>query len=45
MSSRGNCYANAVMESRFSTLKSELGQHFESVRHAREQFIDYIEVF
>jgi transposase InsO family protein len=30
MSRRGNCYDNAVMESLFSTVKSELGEHFES---------------
>mgnify|MGYP003296217482 CR=1 FL=1 len=28
MSRRGNCYDNAVMESFFSTVKSELGEHF-----------------
>ena len=30
MSRRGNCYDNAVMESFFSTVKSELGEHFDS---------------
>lgn len=30
MSRRGNCYDNAVMESFFSTVKSELGEYFES---------------
>ena len=29
MSRRGNCYDNAVMESFFSTIKSELGERFE----------------
>jgi len=45
MSRRGNCYDNAAMESWFSTLKSELGEHFESARDAREQLFDYIDVF
>lgn len=30
MSRRAHCYDNAVMESFFSTVKSELGEHFES---------------
>ena len=30
MSSTGNCFDNAAMESWFSTLKSEAGEHFES---------------
>ena len=45
MSRRGNCYDNAAMESWFSTLKSELGEHFESARDARDQLFEYIEVF
>ncbi len=45
MSRRGNCYDNAAMESWFSTLKSELGEHFESYGSAKEQLFDYIEVF
>jgi putative transposase len=32
MSRRGNCYDNAVMESFFSTVKSELSDRFESFR-------------
>jgi len=44
MSRRGNCYDNAVMESWFSTLKSELGDHFESAREASEQLFDCNEV-
>lgn len=45
MSRKGNCYDNAVMESFFSTLKAELGEHFESNRDAKVQLFDYIEVF
>lgn len=45
MSRRGNCYDNAPMESWNSTLKSELGERFESYAAAKEQLFDYIEVF
>jgi transposase InsO family protein len=45
MSRRGDCYDNAVMESFFSTVKAELGEHFGSYGLAKEQLFDYIEVF
>jgi transposase InsO family protein len=45
MSRRGNCYDNAPMESWNSTLKSELGERFESYAAAKDQLFDYIEVF
>jgi transposase InsO family protein len=45
MSRRGNCHDNAVMESWFSTVKSEEGERFESYAHAKEALFDYIEVF
>jgi putative transposase len=45
MSRRGNCLDNAAMESWFSTLKSELGERFESYAGAKVQLFDYIEVF
>lgn len=45
MSRRGNCYDNAPTESWHSTLKSELGERFESYATAKEQLFDYIEVF
>ena len=45
MSRRGNCYDNAVIESWFSTVKSEAGERFESYAHAKEALFDYIEVF
>lgn len=45
MSRRGNCYDNAVSESFFSTVKSELGERFDSHGEAKMQLFDYIEVF
>lgn len=45
MSRRGNCYDNAAMESWNSTLKAELGEHFDSPGDAKENLFDYIEVF
>jgi putative transposase len=45
MSRRGNCCDNAVMESFLSTVKFELGEHFESCGDAKMQLFDYIEVF
>jgi len=45
MSRRGNCHDNAAMESWFSTVKVELGETFESIRRAKDQLFDYIEVF
>ncbi len=44
-SRRGNCYDNAVSESFFSTVKSELGDAFESYGHAKMELFDYIELF
>jgi transposase InsO family protein len=45
MSRRGDCYDNAAMESAFSTVKTELGEHFESYSDAKKQVFDYIELF
>ena len=45
MSRTGNCHDNAVMESFFSTVKSELGEHFESCGDAEMVLFDYLEVF
>lgn len=45
MRRRGDCYDNAVMESWFSTVKLELGEHFESCGQAKMELFDYIEVF
>ena len=45
MSRRANCYDNAVMESFFSTVKSELADRFASFGEAKMELFDYIEVF
>lgn len=45
MSRRGDCYDNAAMESWFGTLKTELGESFESHSDAKRKLFDYIEVF
>jgi transposase InsO family protein len=45
MSRRGNCLDNAAMESWNSTLKSELGEHFENIVDAKDQLFDFIEGF
>ena len=45
MSRRGNCYDTAVMESWFSTVKFELGEHFQSCGEAKMELFEYIEVF
>jgi putative transposase len=45
MSRRGNCYDNAVMESFFSSVKSELRDRFDSCGEAKMELFDDIEVF
>jgi putative transposase len=47
MSRKGNCYDNAVMESFFKTVKTELiyHQHYRSREEARRSIFEYIEVF
>jgi transposase InsO family protein len=45
MSRRGNCYDNAAMESWNSTLKTELGERFDSPADAKVKLFEYIEVF
>ena len=45
MSRPGNCYDNAVMESFFATVKSELGDHFASRDDATRELFDFLEVF
>jgi transposase InsO family protein len=47
MSRKGNCWDNAVAESFFSTLKTELVYltHFTTRQQARSEIFEYIEVF
>jgi transposase InsO family protein len=47
MSRRGNCWDNAVTESFFGNLKSEMVDHerFATRQEARDKLFDYIEVF
>jgi putative transposase len=45
MSRRGDCYDNAAMESWFGTLKTELGETFDTHADAKRLLFDYIEVF
>jgi transposase InsO family protein len=40
MSRRGDCYDNAVMESFFSTVKSELADRFDSFGEAKMGLLD-----
>lgn len=45
MSGSGNCFDNAAMESWFSTLKFELGEHFVDQADAKRKLFEYIEAF
>ena len=45
MSRRGDCHDNAVMESFFSSLKTETADRFASCGEAKMELFDYIEVF
>jgi transposase InsO family protein len=46
MSRTGNCYDNAVVESFFDSLKTEIDHElFDSREHARREVFEYIEVF
>ena len=47
MSRRGNCYDNAMMESFWATLKTELihQEHYATRQEARQSIFEYIEVF
>ena len=46
MSRKGNCFDNAVVESFFDSLKTEIDQQvFESREQARQKVFDYIEIF
>jgi putative transposase len=47
MSRKGNCWDNAVSESFFHTLKTELIHHrkFKNIEEAKHEIFEYIEVF
>lgn len=45
MSRKGNCWDNAVAESFFSTLKTELSGAYKARQDARRAIFEYIEVF
>ena len=47
MSRRGNCYDNAVVESFFGSLKTELIHHqrYATREEARQSLFEYLEVF
>ena len=45
MSRRGDCYDNAVMESFFSSVKTETADRFESCGEAKRELFDYVEMF
>jgi transposase InsO family protein len=47
MSNKGNCFDNAVAESFFHTLKTELTHHckFKTREEAKHEIFEYIEVF
>lgn len=47
MSNKGNCFDNAVAESFFHTLKTELTNHckFKTRKEAKHEIFEYIEVF
>jgi transposase InsO family protein len=47
MSRKGNCWDNAVAESFFHTLKTELIHHqsFRNREEAKQAVVEYIEVF
>jgi putative transposase len=45
MSRRGNCHDNAVMESCFSTIKTELADRFDSCGEAKRELFAYLELF
>ena len=45
MSRKGDCWDNAVVESFFATLKTELGEAFDDQTSARSEIGDYIDRF
>ncbi len=47
MSRKGNCWDNAVAESFFKTLKSDLiyGSKFKTIKDAKSEVFEYIEIW
>ena len=45
MSRRANCWDNAVAESVFGRLKTELGNTFQTDHEARTSVYEYIDIF
>ena len=47
MSGKGNCYDNAVMESFFGSLKTELvyPSHFDTRERVKQMIFEYMEIF
>jgi putative transposase len=47
MSRKGNCWDNAVAESFFKTLKSDLvyGNNFQTMKEAKTAVFEYIEIW
>ena len=45
MSRKGNCWDNAVIESFFGTLKTELNVRFTNEQSMHDKLFEYIEVF
>jgi hypothetical protein len=45
MSRRGDCFANAVMEAFFSTVKTEPGDRFETGDEAKRALFEYVDGF
>jgi len=45
MSGVGNCYDNALMESWFATLKTELGRQWATRAQAKSEVFEYVEVY
>lgn len=47
MSGKGNCYDNAVSESFFGTMKTEMiySTHFRTREAAKSAIFEYVEVF
>jgi len=45
MNRKGDCWDNAVVESLFATLKTELGRTFASLHHAQQATSEYVDSY